>query len=69
MRVYDLLHCGCKFGEAKNRIAAQPVKQAHLYSPNLVLKAWRVPGKLLVFSLCSKPKEASSNIGDGIQEQ
>lgn len=36
-----------------------------LGGPNLVLKAWRITGELLVLSLSWKPEEAASNTSKG----
>lgn len=46
--------------EAKSSIH----KARCLSCPNMVLKAWRIPRKLLVFSPHRKPKEADSNISE-----
>lgn len=38
-------------------------------SPDLSLKAWRIPGELLVTRLCGHPEEFGSESGAGMLEQ
>lgn len=47
--------------EAETPVAASSPQAGCLGHPNLALKAWVIPGELLVFSICQKAKEGDFN--------
>lgn len=53
-------------GEAKNSVVAQSCEPECGSCPNIVLKAWRIPEKLLAFGLSWKLKETDSNVSKGV---